>query len=171
MIPHFTHCRPNLNAHCARVQTLCNGRACSPILLPKRVKIWALIPRIFPKLLSNREWSNCSGSVCDVRWTWSRDPVLHSYAAGKQQDGDMHAVMVHGEALVDSQMVPGQTILIRDQLSLWNDRLWIHDRGFHPHTGAFIYGNQLGSRTNCNVWRAYWNHHYRHSSGHHPNVT
>jgi CpeT/CpcT family (DUF1001) len=56
----------------------------------------------------------------------------------------IHAVMVHGSALVDSQMLPGQKILIRDQLSLWSDQLWIHDRGFHPDTGAYIYGNQRG---------------------------
>lgn len=81
---------------------------------------------------------------CDVRWSWDMDPVLHAYAAeNKDANGDgIHAVMVHGQALVDSQMIPGQKILIKDQLSLWNDALWIHDRGFNPDTGDFIYGNQ-----------------------------
>ena len=78
---------------------------------------------------------------CDVRWSWEMDPVQHAYAAAQTQPG-IHAVMVHGQAIVDSQMVPGQSILIQDQLSLWPDQLWIHDRGFDPNTGAFIYGNQ-----------------------------
>lgn len=83
---------------------------------------------------------------CDVRWSWQLDPVLHAYAAQEQEQSQhdgIHAVMVHGQAVVDSQMMPGQTILIQDQLSLWPDQLWIHDRGFDPDTGAFIYGNQL----------------------------
>ena len=46
--------------------------------------------------------------------------------------------MVLGQAFVDTQMVPGQSILMQDQ----PDQLWIHDRGFDPNTGAFIYGNQ-----------------------------
>ena len=50
--------------------------------------------------------------------------------------------MEHGQASVGSQMVPGQTILIKDQLSLWPDQLWILDRGLDSNTGAFIYGNQ-----------------------------
>lgn len=77
---------------------------------------------------------------CEVRWSWKRDPVLHSYAA---DDGNgIHAVMVHGEAVVESQMSPGQRILILDQLSLYPNLLYIHDRGFDPETGDFIYGNR-----------------------------
>jgi CpeT/CpcT family (DUF1001) len=76
---------------------------------------------------------------CDVRWSWKRDPVLHSYAG---DDGGIHAVMVHGQATVESQMSPGQQILILDQLSLYPDLLYIHDRGFDPVTGDFIYGNR-----------------------------
>lgn len=100
---------------------------------------------------------------CDVRWSFDRDPVLHAYAVQAEDEQPtiendvtptkssttttitgpgIHAVMVHGEALVDSQMIPGQQILIKDQLSLWEDALWIHDRGFHPDTGDYIYGNQ-----------------------------
>jgi len=86
---------------------------------------------------------------CDVRWSWHRDPVLHSYAwkydkkvvSGGGKRG-IHAVMVNGQAEVDSQLMPGQRILIKDQLSIWQDALWIHDRGFDPATGNFIYGNQ-----------------------------
>jgi hypothetical protein len=80
---------------------------------------------------------------CDVRWSWTMDPVQHSYAASHVKDHEgIHAVMVHGEALVESQLNPGVQILIRDQLSLWEDELWIHDRGFDPKTMDFIYGNQ-----------------------------
>lgn len=76
---------------------------------------------------------------CDVRWSWRRDPELHAYA---QEENGIHAVMVHGQAIVESQMLPGKSILIKDQLSLWPDALWIHDRGFDVDTGDFIYGNQ-----------------------------
>lgn len=87
---------------------------------------------------------------CDVQWSWQLDPIQHAYAVSHHQaksdedDQGMHAVMVHGEALVESQVMPGVKILIRDQLSLWNDELWIHDRGFEPNTMQFIYGNQRG---------------------------
>jgi CpeT/CpcT family (DUF1001) len=81
---------------------------------------------------------------CEVRWSFQRDAIQHAYVDSDAEKGGIHAVMVHGEALVDSQMIPGQKILIRDQLSLWKHQLWIHDRGLDPVTGAFIYGNQKG---------------------------
>ena len=107
---------------------------------------------------------------CEVRWSRERDAIQHSYVDDFIHDDDdnenhqpmmhqnhdtnhhdsissssgLHAIMVHGSALVDSQMMPGQKILIMDQLSLWENQLWIHDRGYHPDTGAFIYGNQRG---------------------------
>jgi CpeT/CpcT family (DUF1001) len=91
---------------------------------------------------------------CNVRWTRQLDPVQHDYAQKRNdrlQKGDdnkvdlgIHAVMVHGEAIVDSTMIPGTKIRVLDQLSLWQDEFWIHDRGFDPDTGAFIYGNQRG---------------------------
>ena len=79
---------------------------------------------------------------CDVRWSWVLDPVQHAYAVSHHEQKDdndqgIHAVMVHGEALVESQVMPGVQILIRDQLSLWNDELWIHDRGFEPKSMKF----------------------------------
>jgi hypothetical protein len=77
---------------------------------------------------------------CEVRWSYKRDPVLHSYAV---DDGTgIHAVMVNGKAIVESQVSPGQQILILDQLSLYSSQLYIHDRGFDPVTGAFVYGNR-----------------------------
>ena len=56
---------------------------------------------------------------CDVRWSWTLDPVQHSYASSHEKDHDgIHAIMINGEALVESQQMPGVKILIRDQLSL-----------------------------------------------------
>lgn len=89
---------------------------------------------------------------CDVRWTSVPDPTQHAYAidhneqkaAKDDTDTGIHAVMIYGEAIVDSTMIPGAKIRILDQLSLWSDQFWIHDRGFDPETGAFIYGNQRG---------------------------
>jgi hypothetical protein len=82
---------------------------------------------------------------CEVRWSWVLDPVQHAYASSHRKTDTIpgiHALMVYGEALVESQMMQGVQILIRDQLSLWNDEFWIHDRGFDPVTMKFIYGNQ-----------------------------
>ncbi len=91
---------------------------------------------------------------CEVRWSRERDDIQHSYVddfinsnhnhKNHPLSSGLHAIMVHGSALVDSQMMPGQKILIQDQLSLWENQLWIHDRGYNPDTGAFIYGNQKG---------------------------
>ena len=101
---------------------------------------------------------------CDVQWSRDLDPVQHAYAVERNleletqqqqqsQGGDqdstildrgIHAVMTYGEATVESTMMPGTQIRIMDQLSLWEDQFWIHDRGFDPTTGAFIYGNQRG---------------------------
>ena len=80
---------------------------------------------------------------CEVRWSTKRDPVQHDYA--RHRPGGLHAVMVHGEALVPSQFHhpdQQQFILIRDQLSLWENTLLIHDRGYHPETMEFVYGNR-----------------------------
>ena len=102
------------------------------------------------------DWAIRSSSVtilpnCEVRWSRERDAIQHSYVNDSDDNiskemisSGLHAIMVHNEALVDSQMIPGQKILIKDQLSLWDDQLWIHDRGYNPDTGAFIYGNQNG---------------------------
>lgn len=86
---------------------------------------------------------------CDVQWSRIPDPIQHSYALQKQQqqqssqdDDGFHAIMTYGEALVESQMMPGVKILVRDQLSLYENEFWIHDRGYNPETMEFIYGNQ-----------------------------
>ncbi|CAM9473623.1 unnamed protein product [Sphacelaria rigidula] len=44
---------------------------------------------------------------------------------------------------VASQHVQGLDILIKDDLKVWRDRLWVNDRGF-DRDGKFVYGNQRG---------------------------
>ena len=61
-----------------------------------------------------------------------------------EKDNGTHAVMVHGEAIVESTLLPGVKIRILDQLSLFEDVFYINDRGLDPQTGAFFYGNQRG---------------------------
>ncbi|CAJ1961657.1 unnamed protein product [Cylindrotheca closterium] len=89
---------------------------------------------------------------CEIRWSVDMDPVEHAYTLdhdnmskldNKKQDS-IHAIMVHGEAIVDSTMIPGVKIRILDQLSLYEDTFYINDRGLDPESGAFIYGNQRG---------------------------
>ena len=67
-------------------------------------------------------------SQYDVRWSWE-----HVYE--HQTQPGIHAILVNGQAINCSHMVPGQTILIRDQLSPRPDQLWIHDRGLDSITG------------------------------------
>jgi hypothetical protein len=60
-------------------------------------------------------------------------------------------------AIVDSiSLIPGKRILIKDELSLWEEEFWINDRGYDPdaivkegHTAnddseglPFVYGNR-----------------------------
>ena len=54
-------------------------------------------------------------SQCGVRWSLEMDPVQHVHAGHEYQtQPGIHAVMVHGQAIEDTQMLPGQTILIQD---------------------------------------------------------
>ena len=82
---------------------------------------------------------------CEIAWSVKRDPIQHSYVpSSNDNDASVHAVMVHGEAIVDSTIIPGIKIRILDQLSLYEDVFYINDRGLDPETGAFIYGNHRG---------------------------
>jgi hypothetical protein len=81
---------------------------------------------------------------CEIAWSLEMDPDEHSYIKDKDEENGLHAVMVHGEAIVDSTLIPGIKIRILDQLSLYEDIFYINDRGLDPETGAFIYGNQNG---------------------------
>jgi hypothetical protein len=81
---------------------------------------------------------------CEITWSLQMDPVEHSYAVSIDDNDGIHAVMVHGEAIVDSAIIPGMKIRILDQLSLYRDTFYINDRGLDPETGDFIYGNHRG---------------------------
>jgi hypothetical protein len=81
---------------------------------------------------------------CEVTWSLELDPEKHAYALEKDETDGIHAVMVHGEAIVESTLLPGVQIRILDQLSLYKDVFYINDRGLDPKSGAFIYGNQRG---------------------------
>lgn len=81
---------------------------------------------------------------CEITWSLEMDPTQHSYLDANDDHDGLHAVMVHGEAIVDSTLIPGIKIRILDELSLYDDLFYINDRGLDPETGAFIYGNHRG---------------------------
>ena len=114
--------------------------------LEKELRVASMSPMDWPGIFHNftDEPRITKLDSCEVRWSYEVDPVQHSYVPDSDESNGIHAVMVHGQALVESQMMPGQQILIKDQLSLWPDQLWIHDRGHDPKTMEFIYGNQRG---------------------------
>jgi len=113
-------------------------------------------PLRWPGIFDSFEVENESNKIkylpnCEIRWSVDMDPLEHAYALdhkeskqNKQEQDSIHAVMVHGEAIVDSTIIPGVKIRILDQLSLYEDTFYINDRGLDPESGAFIYGNQRG---------------------------
>lgn len=44
---------------------------------------------------------------------------------------------------IESQNTAGLEILVKDDLRIWRDELWVNDRGF-DREGNFVYGNQRG---------------------------
>jgi hypothetical protein len=115
-------------------------------------------PVSWPSLFHEFEPSNPTDNKvtllpkCEIEWSLEKDPKQHAYIMDIPENDDthgsssssLHAVMVHGEAIVNSTIVPGMAIRILDQLSLYEHVFYINDRGFDPNTGAFIYGNQRG---------------------------
>ena len=95
---------------------------------------------------------------CDILWTHEPNPIRHSYfndANNNQVDANIrdpadafHAIMINdhdvGGVLLESQMAPGLYIRIQDELSLWDNELWVNDRGHNAETGKMVYGNHLG---------------------------
>lgn len=119
---------------------------------------------------------------CDVLWEPNWDPSKHPYLYMSEYDDfsdsttedfsgrpklptgkSCHAVMEAGSAgaIVNSiSLIPGKRILIKDELSLWNNEFWINDRGYDPDnivtdtiqrnedgnavTMSFVYGNRRG---------------------------
>lgn len=93
---------------------------------------------------------------CDIKWSTQTDPIRHSYfETSKEEKSDeedpldaYHAIMINdhdiGGVLLESQMAPGLYIRIQDELSLWENELWVNDRGHNAETGTMVYGNQRG---------------------------
>jgi len=120
---------------------------------------------------------------CDVLWDPQWDPKKHTYLnvdeyndtsssscspptslSNYSNDEGYHATMEAGSkgAIVDSiSLIPGKRILIKDELSLWENEFWINDRGYDPDAVAeeevevdesrngvgimpFVYGNRRG---------------------------
>jgi hypothetical protein len=90
---------------------------------------------------------------CDVLWEKNWDSSKHSYlymneyydtnnlnddvksSSSLDPNNAFHAIMEVGSAgaIVDSiSMIPGKRILIKDELSLWDNEFWINDRGYDP---------------------------------------
>ena len=100
---------------------------------------------------------------CDIVWTSEPDPVRHAYLEdyafpedndkqtttnGIDHPDPVHAIMVNdhekGGVLLESQMMPGSFLRIQDELSLWENQLWINDRGHDAESKAMVYGNWEG---------------------------
>jgi len=99
---------------------------------------------------------------CDILWTREPDSVRHSYlekysttaevAVAVEEGGSrmnpVHAIMVNdhetGGVLLESQMMPGSFIRIQDELSLWDNELWVNDRGHDAESKSMVYGNWNG---------------------------
>jgi hypothetical protein len=113
------------------------------------------------KLISDHVLENGSDSFqllnrCDIQWTENPDEVRHAYLNKfssnihnkSNKSVPIHAKMIYdheqGGVLLESQMMPGTFIRIQDELSLWQDELWINDRGFDADTKKMVYGNWKG---------------------------
>lgn len=86
---------------------------------------------------------------CEIYW--SKTPVS---TEGSGDDSAVDQAATPGEfaglmgeddngTWVASQNVDGLDILIKDDLRVWVDGLWVNDRGF-DREGNFVYGNQRG---------------------------
>ena len=92
---------------------------------------------------------------CDIKWMKSIDPTRHIYFNTKSNNDSIirdptdafHAIMINdhekGGVLLESQMAPGLYLRIQDELSLWDDELWVNDRGHDANSGRMVYGNYL----------------------------
>lgn len=66
----------------------------------------------------------------DVFWRW----------CGERFEGHMRT-----ESLtIESERNPGARIVVRDDVALWPDALWVNDRGHDAETGDYVYGNIHG---------------------------
>lgn len=80
----------------------------------------------------------------DVFWRW----------AGERFEGHMRT---EGITIVSERS--GREIIVRDDVQLWADALWVNDRGHDAETGDYVYGNVHGipykmSRVPADHWSA-----------------
>lgn len=89
---------------------------------------------------------------CDVLWANEPDVIRQKYLIEneipKVNNFAIHAVMIHdhdkGGVLLKSQMNADVNIRIQDELSLWEDELWVNDRGHDAESKTMVYGNWKG---------------------------
>jgi hypothetical protein len=110
---------------------------------------------------------------CDVLWDRRWERKKHTYLTVNEYDDiaspqptktsvpinnkktndydGLHATMEAGPkgAIVDSiSLIPGKRILIKDELSLWENEFWINDRGYDPDAIDYNGDNDEGNRKN-----------------------
>eukprot|EP00586_Coscinodiscus_wailesii_P016208 CAMPEP_0172513954 /NCGR_PEP_ID=MMETSP1066-20121228/256626_1 /TAXON_ID=671091 /ORGANISM="Coscinodiscus wailesii, Strain CCMP2513" /LENGTH=296 /DNA_ID=CAMNT_0013294429 /DNA_START=54 /DNA_END=941 /DNA_ORIENTATION=+ len=81
---------------------------------------------------------------CDILWRrGAYDPVRHDYLINGENASPappaeaFHALLEHSSAVVNSLVTVGKKIIVKDELSLWENELWINDRGFDYETGEW----------------------------------
>ena len=106
---------------------------------------WVQMIQKFAKEMGNKFVTELKR--CDIRWTKSLIPERHTYFDSDSKDPSdaFHAIMINdhdiGGVLLESQMAPGLFLRIQDELSLWDDELWVNDRGHNAENGKMVYGN------------------------------
>jgi hypothetical protein len=91
---------------------------------------------------------------CDVLWSSQADLSRHTYLVDEGDSKEdptlppaaaaIHAVLEKPFVILPSTNYPGSSMIIKDELSLWENELWINDRGYNVDTMEQIYGNTQG---------------------------
>lgn len=100
----------------------------------------------FLKINDNKEIYFTELKGCDVLWSNKVDPIRHSYLPStctSKNNNAIHAIMEQEEVLKPSIFDPTKMLIIKDELSLWGNEIWINDRGYDANTGELAYGNAL----------------------------
>mmetsp|Transcript_25278 Transcript_25278/g.31152 ORF Transcript_25278/g.31152 Transcript_25278/m.31152 type:complete len:415 (+) Transcript_25278:75-1319(+) len=120
--------------------------------------VWVSIIEKYIKTNIERHHSNVIFTElkrCDIKWTEKTDQTRHTYFDYESHSNDeqnnpenaCHAIMINdhdiGGVLLESQMTPGSFIRVQDELSLWENELWVNDRGHDAESGIMVYGNYL----------------------------
>lgn len=91
---------------------------------------------------------------CDVLWSSQPDFSRHTYLVEEGNSKEepilppaakaIHAVLEKPFVVLPSTNYPGSSMIIKDELSLWENELWINDRGYNVDTMEQMYGNTQG---------------------------